>query len=239
MILTCPECATRYQTDAAHFAPDGRKVRCAKCSHVWFQPAPQPEPGLEEAEAATPEPQARPEPVVPRREAYAAPRVAERSDTWPKARAPILERLVLGAGWAGLAVIVVAVGWSTLHYRQPIANLWPQSSSLYAALRLPVNTRGIEIDSTTRDAHFVTENGQDVLVITGRLVNITSRPLNVPHAIRASLADHDKRELYHWSFSPGISTLRPGQTAQFSTRVPNPPSSALNIELRFAAEQTN
>jgi predicted Zn finger-like uncharacterized protein len=64
MILTCPECTTRYQTDASQFAPDGRKVRCAKCGHVWLQmpPAPEPEAGLEDA-SETPEPEA--EPVAP------------------------------------------------------------------------------------------------------------------------------------------------------------------------------
>lgn len=242
MILTCPECATRYQADAANFTPDGRKVRCAKCSHVWFQAPPaaaEPEPGLEEPEAAPPEPESHPEPVAPKREAYAPPQVSRRSMSWPKARPRILQSLGLGVGWGALIVLVVIVGWSGLRYRQAIAHVWPQSSSLYSALRLPVNTRGIEIDSTTNDARFVMENGENVLVITGRLVNITSHQLNVPRIIRASLADRDKRELYHWSFSPGVTTLRPGQTAQFSTRLPNPPPTALNIELRFPAEQTN
>jgi len=31
MILTCPNCATRYQVDAQAFAASGRQVRCAKC----------------------------------------------------------------------------------------------------------------------------------------------------------------------------------------------------------------
>ena len=43
MILTCPNCATRYEADAAKFLPAGRKVRCAKCGHTWHQPAPAPE----------------------------------------------------------------------------------------------------------------------------------------------------------------------------------------------------
>jgi len=40
MILACPECRTRYQTDALNFPPAGRKVRCAKCGHIWHQQAP-------------------------------------------------------------------------------------------------------------------------------------------------------------------------------------------------------
>ncbi len=35
MIIECPECETRYET-AADIPPEGRKVRCAKCTHVWL-----------------------------------------------------------------------------------------------------------------------------------------------------------------------------------------------------------
>src|ERR1700748_2878602 len=41
MILTCPNCSTRYQADEAKFPPSGRQVRCAKCGHVWHQPGPE------------------------------------------------------------------------------------------------------------------------------------------------------------------------------------------------------
>jgi len=35
MILSCPACRTRFRIDAALLGRDGRKVRCAKCTHVW------------------------------------------------------------------------------------------------------------------------------------------------------------------------------------------------------------
>ena len=242
MILTCPECTTRYQTDASQFAPDGRKVRCAKCGHVWFQAPPQPEPeaGLEEVDVSPPEPEAEPV-AAPKREAFApAPRVeaAPAARSRFSMRPPLLERLGFGVGWAVLGAIVLAIVWAGAYYRQGIASLWPQSSSLYAAVGMPVNTRGIKILSEYKDAHFETENGQDVLIITGKLVNISSRELSVP-AIRASLIGADKRELFHWNFSAGVSTLHPGQLAAFRTRLPSPPAAARAIELRFAAERAN
>lgn len=35
MIITCPECATEFKTPDAVFVHGPRKLRCAKCSHVW------------------------------------------------------------------------------------------------------------------------------------------------------------------------------------------------------------
>ena len=40
MILTCPACSTRYTLDPQSLGPDGRKVRCTQCGHVWHQDPP-------------------------------------------------------------------------------------------------------------------------------------------------------------------------------------------------------
>lgn len=42
MIITCPECAARYDVDDDRFSPDGRSVRCTACGESWYVPAPQP-----------------------------------------------------------------------------------------------------------------------------------------------------------------------------------------------------
>lgn len=239
MILTCPHCSTRYQTDAAQFMPEGRKVRCAKCGHVWFQNAPAPEPEVpvvrEEAPPPQPEPEPEPEPVYSRRTAYAPPEpdYEEEEDVREVARprSRLLPRLGLAIGWMALFAIVGGACWAGVHFRQDIASLWPQSATLYRAVGLKVNTLGIEIHN--RLAQFETENGQSVLLITGNVVNITSHELSVP-PIRVSLSDDDRRELYHWNFSSSVATLGPGQSAAFRTRLPSPPLTARHIELRFS-----
>jgi predicted Zn finger-like uncharacterized protein len=35
MIVSCPACQTQFNVDPALLGPGGRKVRCAKCAHVW------------------------------------------------------------------------------------------------------------------------------------------------------------------------------------------------------------
>src|SRR3990167_1773453 len=37
MILTCPECGTKYVVKDGAIPPEGRKVRCASCKHSWHQ----------------------------------------------------------------------------------------------------------------------------------------------------------------------------------------------------------
>lgn len=49
LILTCPECATRYVAKAESLEAPGRTVRCSRCEHTWFQDieAPQTAQGYE------------------------------------------------------------------------------------------------------------------------------------------------------------------------------------------------
>lgn len=67
MILTCPECGTKYVVKDGAIPDGGRKVRCASCKHSWHQ---EPEATSSEIEALTthdPDPAMgfTPEPVEP------------------------------------------------------------------------------------------------------------------------------------------------------------------------------
>jgi predicted Zn finger-like uncharacterized protein len=37
MIITCPQCATRFSLGQTVIGPQGRKVRCSSCRHIWVQ----------------------------------------------------------------------------------------------------------------------------------------------------------------------------------------------------------
>jgi len=228
MILTCPACATRYQTDEAKFPPEGRQVRCAKCSHVWHQAAPAPEAPPEPPAAMVPEPEpTRPEPM---QRAYAS-----RPAPSPKQpRQPFLPMLAVVLGWIGLIAVVLLIGLSAVRYRQEISVIWPQSAGVYSSLGMNVNAHGI--DFTDVDYHRESEDGQVVLAVTGRIVNKGTRELPVPQDIRVTLSDSSNHELYHWNFAPGIQTLKAGQSSVFRTRLSNPPATARHLEVRFAKD---
>jgi len=232
MILTCPQCETRYQTDAARFPADGRKVRCAKCGQTWHQAAPGFEADPTPAQAVA-SPVATPAPAA---SASAADGIfSTPSPRPPPARLPLqswAERLGLLAGWAGFGALIFLIGWTALRFRQDIVTLWPQSSSLYAMLGVAVVPHGIEFANVAY--HRETEGGQTVLAVTGRLVNISTRELTVPQ-VQVTLTDAGRHELYRWSFHASQPTLRPGQSLNFLTRLSSPPPAARHLQLRFAA----
>lgn len=257
MILTCPECATRYEIDSAKFPAAGRKVRCKKCGHVWFQPGeggeaapepvvppvPAPEPAVEEpvisapAFEAQPEPEAEPDPAVrsyrgtitaddavaPKPAAKAAKR-PRTSGGWPRTIALVL-------GWVALIGAILIIGWATMTYRQQIAKTWPKSASLFARVGMTVNTRGLNFIDVQHKSQM--EDGQPVLVITGKLLNGGAQQVAVPH-LSVTLSDADKHPIYRWSFAAAAKVAGPGQAVAFRTRLSNPPSAARHVDIRFA-----
>jgi hypothetical protein len=130
-----------------------------------------------------------------------------------------------------LAVLLLAIGFSLMRFRQEIAILWPPSALFYKALGQDVNTRGLQFVNV--NYRNETEDGQAVLAVTGKLVNITSHELPVP-AIRVTLTDGDRQVLYNWSFSANVATLKPGEAVSFVTRLTSPPSGARHLQLRLA-----
>jgi len=237
MILTCPQCATRYQVDAGKFPPSGRNVRCAKCGHIWHQPGPVPEPDPE-AEITTHEPLPPPSHASAATTAQGiahAPLRAMRAqlaqEELEEGPASSLGRVAVGAGWLLLVLVVLAIGWAAVVFRDSVATWLPQTISLYTAAGLSVNPRGVDIADVAYQRRI--EDGQVVLAVSGTIVNRSAHELSVP-LVRVTLFDADKHELYHWTFVPNVSTLQPSQATHFRTRLSSPPAGTHDLEVRFA-----
>ena len=238
MILTCPQCATRYQVDADKFPPAGRNVRCAKCSHVWHQlgPAPEPDPGVEIIVHELPPRTAPAEfEATDLRSAAHAPmspmRQQRQEDERESTGSSWLRGIAVAGGWLFLVVLVLVIGWGAVVFRDDVATWLPQSSSLYAAVGLRVYPRGIDLADIAYRRQV--EDGQIVLAVSGNIVNRSAHELSVP-LLRVALFDADKHELYHWTFVSAVSTLKPGESARFRTRLSSPPPGTHDIEVRFA-----
>ena len=109
--------------------------------------------------------------------------------------------------------------------------IWPQSAGVYASLGLKVNAHGI--DFARVDYRRENEDGQLVLAVTGNIVNSGSRELPVPQNVRVTLSDANNHELYHWSFTPNVQTLKPKQSSPFLSRLSSPPTATQQQKVRF------
>jgi hypothetical protein len=209
---------------------------------VWFQAAPTPDVELEPEPVMTPAAPAHVPSSAPVTQAAASETSSAQLGAGPAAEDSIsapLERarrwrgaaFAQSAGWAALIALIATIGWAGVQYRQTIASLWPQSASLYAAVGLPVNVRGVQLTNISYQQEY--QDGQPVLSVTGKVVNISNRELPVPE-IRVVLLDDAKHELYHWNFDAGIPTLKPGGESTFVTRLSSPPPEARNLNVRFA-----
>lgn len=178
------------------------------------------------------------DPEPPRRSTYVAPVIEDEPDVGeenesvaPAPRARRRSPVMTIVGWAGLIATILIIGWAAVNFRQNITTLWPKTASLYSTLGMEVNPRGIAFTDVAY--HREVQDGQAVLAVTGKLVNVGNTDMPVPE-ILVALSDNEKRELYHWSFAASVSTLHPGEAVPFLTRLSSPPAGAKHLEVRFA-----
>ena len=242
MIIACPNCATRYQLEAARLGA-GRRVRCSRCQHEWFQdaaieetaePTPAPDPrdarALPPPATEEPPPSVRAEPRSLRAERAVPPR--RRAAPEPKPRAAWL-------GWAGLGLFLAILLGTVFAARETVMAFFPASERAYGALGLgmfgPGGRKpgdGLEIRAVKTAA---SEDGSTpVLLVTGVVRNTASGLREVPR-LRAELRDANGVALRTWLFEPSKRALGPKEDLPFETRTDSPPGNAAGLAITFEA----
>jgi predicted Zn finger-like uncharacterized protein len=222
MIIACPNCSTRFEVNAAALPTAGRKVKCARCAHVWLQRPEAIEPRRDDAPIA---PTPASDTTAPARTAEAAPEMIWAGTDIPRRRP--------GSGtYSAIGVAVVAVALAGfLIFREGIARAVPVTQPIYAALGFEVNVFGIELRRIAYD--LAKQDGVTMLTVTGEVSNTTSDERPVP-MIRVALRGDHANELHAWTFHPGVSTLKAGESYAFHDVLAKPPSDFVEMEVRLA-----
>jgi predicted Zn finger-like uncharacterized protein len=176
-------------------------------------------PSLVPAQAAA-SMEAQPSAAVPDIETFAARR----------ARRDALRRRRFKPGWPTAILVLLALNAGIVGWRADIVRLLPQTASLYAAIGLPVNLRGLSFDNVRMSRSE--QEGVGVLIAEGSIVNVTARPLEVPR-LRLAVHNEAKHEIYAWTMQPPRSVLGPGDTLLFRSRLASPPADAREVQVRF------
>lgn len=248
MILSCPACHTRYLVPDGSIGVSGRQVRCANCRHSWFQEPADPEhagaPADLFAPAAAPaSPPASPaaEPVPPTAgtgNEQPENDVQARYDT-PDELAPIHDIVVhrprrrLGKL---LMITLVLIGLVLLAAIGAVVAVGPDK--LAERLGLMPAPVPLVIEMTNKPERRETASGNELLAVTGKIVNPTDIPQPV-RDIRAELRDTQGRTVYSWTITRPVPMLAPGGSAEFDSAAVDIPRGAKNLHLSFIGATGN
>jgi predicted Zn finger-like uncharacterized protein len=225
MILTCPDCASRYVVDDARIGPNGRTVRCASCGVSWRadrQIAEASAP-LDLSETVTPEaPADRPAPLPKRLRAEAQEKRKSR------------QAVAAGVAWAALGAGFVAVMLGAVLFRVNVVRLWPQTASAYAFAKMPVNPTGLALETVQGQPNLI--GGHAALSVTGVERNVeTGARLSMP--LRVVLYDKAGKRLISAVSAPPVRPIAPGDTRPFAVNFIDPPVDGSSFVVEFAFDK--
>ena len=130
-----------------------------------------------------------------------------------------------------LAVVcLVAFSMTALVARERVAAMVPFMAPAYAAIGLPVNTRGLAI----QDVHARSgEAGEKkYLIVEGWIVNLRAAQTTSPD-LRIALRGADGGELYVWTARAPRRRLERAERVRFAARLEAPPEAAKDAIVRF------
>lgn len=220
MILTCPNCSTRFVIDPSALGEEGRTVRCGACAYSWFQ-----EPALAPEEPYEPPPLNLDDVITTPLDRDAEGR--EKRRLWPRLLAWFLFIFLIGA--------IAAGGY---RFRQEIVDRWPPAVKIYDFLGVdikPPTNYGLVVPAETVRAGRESANNTAILVISGDIVNRGSAPQKVGRMLITLLDKEgsDAKELRRWIFTPEARTLNPGSKMSFRTSITDPPAGAKSVRFKF------
>lgn len=231
MILTCPQCASRYVVDARRIPPQGRTVRCSSCGDTWRA---QQDFQQEQAEPPPPRDLAPDVSRAPETELKLTPRPA---DALPKtfrakqvARDRTRKAVAAGAVWGVLGAVALALLGAAVLFRVDVVRLWPRTAGAYAAIGLPVNPTGLAPENVHAAPGL--KDGHAAVIVTGVVRNVELHPHD-PAPLKVSLLDKSGQALAMQVVKLAPGKLGPGKTRAFSLAFLDPPSASSDVQVEF------
>lgn len=238
MILSCPACSTRFTVpDDAMTA--SRRLRCAKCQHVWQNITDGAAVGqqIEEnqpfaamlAAANISYPAFTPPPAMSENFRQTLDRAARSWPRLPKRLAWILSLL--------LFCLILLTGYLG---REALAARFEFMERFYISLRLILPPPVESFDLQLQKAEKCLISGRDMLCLSGQVVNRSDQALKPPTIYITALnhageefTDADGRVLLTWRVKDTGSKLPPGEARDFAVTEPYPDKAIADFDYGF------
>ncbi|MCR9174391.1 MAG: zinc-ribbon domain-containing protein [Alphaproteobacteria bacterium] len=266
MRVTCPNCGSKFKVPDKALGTTGRKLKCGKCEHQWFQ-----QPEADAPAAATEKPKAKAkakskakaEPKPPPEPEATEPDVLDSGDAGDPADPsdapdPAFEEEVFSAPPLGdvsrfrprgkadqkpkpialylLLAIIVLIPTVLLLGRSTLVESWPPIALLYDKIGMHVAVDGEGLELRNVFAQRRQEGTITVLVVAGEIRNPSDQLMSLP-ALRGSVLDAHGDELQTWLFTPDSQILPPGEVITFTSEFPAPSESANQVHVAFTHER--
>ena len=201
MIITCPSCSAKFAVKAEAIGPEGRKVRCAKCRHDWFQDPPLSDT-MDGSAFASPEAKPVPEgsnlPVV------------------PGSATPLHIKMAF-ACMALAAFVTLSITASN--------SVLPHMGWYYGIMGIH-NDQGIALDKVSAIKN--SEDGKNELLVKGHIVNESKSDRPIPN-LEIKLLSKERKELRVVTLDSEGTTLAPGEGIDFENRIMKLPEGVATV----------
>ena len=205
MIVGCPNCSARFVVKAQAIGENGRKVKCARCKHTWFQ-----KPDLDVLEAAK-----QSNSIDDPKEADPVPNGA---NVPAVARQKMSFLLKLAAM---ISFIFFVLTMSLINANKVL----PSMAGYYSIFGLYDTTDIALYDVKVEKIESGKYN--DVLV-SGRIVNESEQQKNLP-ALRMIIISEEGEKLKTVTLEPEGNVMEPGERFDFEDRIPRMPNNASKV----------
>jgi hypothetical protein len=215
MDVVCKSCSASYHIPQRLPDEGSRQFRCAVCGESFTR---------------------RPAPVLEAASVRIGFRAAA-GEAKSKRRGVLRIRLGVAArrlGGAALGVGLAASAMAAIAAREAIVRSAPATARIYAAIGLPVNLRGVAIESLR--ATTSEDGGKTVLMVAGEIVNLRAIETAVAD-LRITLRGDDGRELYVWTTRGAKDRLAAHERAPFRARLASPPEGVRDVLVKFSASE--
>ncbi len=262
MILTCPSCVTRFAVADNAFASGPRKLRCARCRHVWNAgsdgPVPD-EPPVVAPVVVAPPPVSQPSPaeefIPPPPPATPSPPPELKTTVVEKRPPPLppagfmqnleetaakLPRLPRRLAWAMIVLLLCGLLLTLFLGRNKLAARFPVLDAAYRAAGLinPVLLESFDLQLTKAEKCFI--SGRAMLCLAGTVTNRSEVAQPVPtiyitalDSLGREFTDSNGHGILSWRIPAETGKLLSRETRNFSLTEPYPEKTVTDFDYGF------
>ena len=242
MILTCPQCKTKFSVPTTALGEEGRKVRCTLCEHTWFQtpngvkPQDEPDDVLvdqafenlvdqdQDADSFSNDDQD----LISDNQDFDQSFVGGDGEDLPQvlkssglddegqddnqAKPPIALSKAHQLGAAVSLIVLILVMALLFIFKSPLISTWPALNGFYGLFGAEITPKGRNIVFNNLSAEIF--NGQ--ITLGGDLVNLSSSESIVLPMLAQQLDDHQNL-VKQWVIMPPVDHLPAGGVTAFES----------------------